>query len=81
MKSINEYSPDFDQKIFKAMFPYHRRGDGSGDINLTDDHALLLDSVINQVELLQDLGNKISGNEDIAGLGLVRANGSKLYRG
>ena len=65
-----EYSPDFYQKIFKAVEPYHRSSDGV-DIALNDSRALVLSGLMGQVELLQDLGNKISGNEDIAGFGLA----------
>ncbi|MCK5917871.1 MAG: hypothetical protein KAG34_05570 [Cocleimonas sp.] len=69
-RQSGEYSPDFYQKIFKAVEPHHRSSDGV-DIALNDSRALVLNSVMGQVELLQDLGNKISGNEDIAGFGLV----------
>ena len=69
-RQSGEYSPDFYQKIFKAVEPYHRRSDGV-DIALNDSRALVLNGLMGQVELLQDLGNKISGNEDIAGFGLA----------
>ena len=69
-RQSGEYSPDFYQKIFKAVEPHHRSSDGV-DIALNDSRALVLNGVMGQVELLQDLGNKISGNEDIAGFGLA----------
>jgi hypothetical protein len=68
---FSEYSPDFHQQIFDALFPYHDKKSKDIGVTLTDDHALLLDAVMGQVELLRDLGVKISGNEDIAGYGLV----------
>ena len=66
----NALSPNLYKHVFEALFPYHR-GVARMDIMLTDDHDLLLDAVIGQIELLHDLGSKISGNEDIAGFGLV----------
>lgn len=68
---FSEYSPDFHQKIFDSLFPYHDKESKDIGVTLTDDHALLLDTVMGQVELLRDLGVKISGNEDIEGYGLV----------
>lgn len=63
-------SSDFEKKIFYEMFPYHGAL-RSPYIDLTDSFDFLLDGMRGQVRLLEDLGNKIKGNEDIAGHGLV----------
>ena len=68
----SEYSSDFSEKLYKAMFPWtDRYKDDADGMCLFDDSSLLIDTVLGQVELLRDLGNKIDGNEDIDGFGLV----------
>ena len=69
-RESSECSPDYNQKIVKALFPYSPR-DETVETTLNDNHGFILYSLVGQVELLRDLGNKISGNEDIEGYGLA----------
>ena len=68
-QDINAYSPRYNQKIVKALFPYSPRGEAV-ETTLNDNHGFLLDSLVCQAELLRDLGSKIQGNEDVEGRGL-----------
>ena len=69
-RDSSEYSPNYYQKITKALFPYAAKGEAV-ETTLNDNHGFLADSLIAQTELLRDLGRKINGNEEIEGNGLA----------
>jgi DNA anti-recombination protein RmuC len=69
-RASSECSPDLNLNLFKALFPYADLSDGL-DIALSDARSFIIDRVMGQVQLIQDLANKIPYSEDLDGEALA----------